>query len=493
MTQVTTLHREIQVYQAEIGVSVTTTYARELERATKKPPPKTMPASMVFSRTEEVGAVMDSGSSAVAQDVGGVFAGLCPPLGGERAAKVFIGQATGQTTGIGGHLAARFIPTVERESIDLVDKHVAVWNRELLWIAGHISRMIYELEMARVQKEWAGTSVADVEKRGKLSAEALHALRFFTFNVTTPSAAVGQEMESAFYQSVLDNKNLPLISTTGIQPIKDVRMPSAELAKFVPDLPVVPPSMLEQAPRSVARLQERGLLRDSTFDDVVNQLGKRPLTETEMISALSWWQSIGQMEAYSDRIRDRLLDACILVTDTGKIVPLSTIQTIVKPSSSSIPPDMPLPPHALPYTITKDLRAASAWTIFGWTELTLVQYITFLKNPPMSRNAEAVPETDIRISPVFAEQVLTMLGRAWLNMSANHQTAIALELKDVACIPTKAGFKKPGESYFEKNLLFDDLPTLALPKTTTIKGGLEKMLLAIGVRKTVDLQLVFTR
>jgi hypothetical protein len=30
------------------------------------------------------------------------------------------GHSTGQTTGIGGHMAARFIPTVERESIDLV-------------------------------------------------------------------------------------------------------------------------------------------------------------------------------------------------------------------------------------------------------------------------------------------------------------------------------------------------------------------------------------
>ncbi len=30
------------------------------------------------------------------------------------------GHATGQTTGIGGHVAARFIPTVERESVDLV-------------------------------------------------------------------------------------------------------------------------------------------------------------------------------------------------------------------------------------------------------------------------------------------------------------------------------------------------------------------------------------
>lgn len=30
------------------------------------------------------------------------------------------GHATAQTTGVGGHMATRFIPTVERESIDLV-------------------------------------------------------------------------------------------------------------------------------------------------------------------------------------------------------------------------------------------------------------------------------------------------------------------------------------------------------------------------------------
>lgn len=36
------------------------------------------------------------------------------------SARVFIGHATGQTTGLGGHISARFIPTVERESIDLV-------------------------------------------------------------------------------------------------------------------------------------------------------------------------------------------------------------------------------------------------------------------------------------------------------------------------------------------------------------------------------------
>lgn len=179
--------------------------------------------------------------------------------------------------------------------------------------------------------------------------------------------------------------------------------------------------------------------------------------------------------------------------DSGKVVPLSMVQTIVRPQSSSIPTDMPLPPHTLPYTITKDLKGGSIYTAFGWTELTLLQYITFLVNPPMSNVETADPESDIRTSPAFAEKVLSMLGRAWQSVSANQQSAIALELKDVECIPTKAGFKRPGEAYFEKNLLFDDLPTIAFTKVGPIKGGLEKMLLAIGVRKTVDLQLVFSR
>ncbi len=62
---------------------------------------------------------------------------MCPSLDRTGQARVFIvsksaclpwtiiqiasqGHATGQTTGLGGHMSARFIPTVERESIDLV-------------------------------------------------------------------------------------------------------------------------------------------------------------------------------------------------------------------------------------------------------------------------------------------------------------------------------------------------------------------------------------
>lgn len=491
--EVTALHREIQVYQAEIGVTVSSEFAKELERATKKAPPKVMPASLIYARAEDEQAIVDEGSEKVGKDVGGVFAGLCPPLDGEKSAKVFIGQATSQTTGIGGHLAARFIPTVERESIDLVDKHVSHWNKELLWVGGYLSRLIYELESAKLQTEWKATSVADTAGRARLTARALHALRFFTFNPTTPSATVGQEMEMAFFQCTVDNKGFPLIAKTGILPIDQVRLPKPELEAFLPDLPTVSSETLQSASRSIARLRERGLLRDVTFDDVVKQLAARPLSEMEMIAALKWWQGIADEHGYTQQVRARLIDAAVLIMDSGKVVPLSMVQTFVRPQSSSIPTDMPLPPHTLPYTVTKDLKGGSIYPTFGWTELSLLQYITFLVNPPMSTGTGVDPETDLRSSPAFAEKVLTTLGRAWQSITANQQTAIALELKDVACIPTRAGFKKPGEAYFEKNLLFDDLPTIALSKTGQIKGGLEKALLALGVRRTVDLQLVFSR
>jgi hypothetical protein len=272
-----------------------------------------------------------------------------------------------------------------------------------------------------------------------------------------------------------------------------VKLPDKDIQKFLPELPTITFETMETASRSIRRLQERGLLKVVSFDDVITHLGKRPLDEQEMVNYLQWWQTIASEDGYTSAVRARFVDAAILLGDHGKVIPLAMIQTFVKPQSSSIPTDMPLPPHTLPYTVTRELRGNSIYQIFGWTELTILQYITFLVNPPMSNHQGSDPETDIRASPAFAEKVLAMLGRAWQSISANQQTAIALELKDVACIPTKAGFKKPGESYFEKNLLFDDLPTIALPKTTAIKGGMEKMLLAIGVRKTVDLQLVFSR
>jgi hypothetical protein len=60
-------------------------------------------------------------------------------------------------------------------------------------------------------------------------------------------------------------------------------------------------------------------------------------------------------------------------------------------------------------------------------------------------------------------------------------------------VPTSGGLKIPEESYFVKADLFHDLPVVTLPSGTPIRPALERMLQALGVRKHVDLQVVFNR
>lgn len=490
--EITTFYRDILIYQGIVKVNVSQAFARELERATKKPAPDRMPASIVYSRGTDDDEAKDLNGKPFKKDVAGVFDGLCPKLDSDMSAKVFIGQPTGQTTGIGGHVASRFIPTVERESIDLVNKHVSHWNRQLLWVAGYLCRLIYELEMQGIADEWVKTSKTDDLGLSRLTARALHVIKFFNFRPTTPSTVVGQEMEASFYGCSKNNQLFPILSEQGVQPVKDVRMPQASISKFLPELPVISSAVLDQAIRLTGRLHAQRLLVDISYDDVVKQLGKRPLTQEEAVDCLKWWEDMASIEGFNLSLRNRLLDAAIVLRDDGKILPLSMVQTFIRPHSGTISPDMPIPQHTIPYSITKNLRANSINRIFGWTELNLLQYISFLTNSPMSKPATD-PSTDIRSSPEFSEKVLTMLGRSWPNLPSNIQSAIILELKDVECIPTKMGMKKTRETYFEGNLLFDDLPIIALPKGTALRGSMEKMLLAIGVRKTVDLQLVFSR
>jgi len=66
-----------------------------------------------------------------------VFAALIP----ERQGRVYIGFPTHQTTGFRGHVGApALVPTVERESIDLADAQLRVWNGELLGCVGIFAR-----------------------------------------------------------------------------------------------------------------------------------------------------------------------------------------------------------------------------------------------------------------------------------------------------------------------------------------------------------------
>lgn len=360
------------------------------------------------------------------------------------------------------------------------------------------------MELASVRRLWDGASSGDTkpdtEVQDRLRDRALHALKFFTFYTSTPSPDVSNLLEAAFF-SCSDLHTFPVISTAGVKNITDVRLPDPSFSGFVKQLPVLPDELLTEAKRMVTNLQTRGMIRDIRWPDVLDELRKRPLLVEEMIACLKWWIGLythGNTPELS-RTRTELLDATVLVTGSPnglgeEILPLNSVQTFINTRNMGgfIPTNdgAPLPKHLLPLNVSKHFAPASLIASFPWRELSIADW---LKHVTTSSVTSADVNYDINKSPVWAERVITVLARTWASLSKDAQTEICSLLKDKTCIPTNQGLKLPDESYFSNANIFKDLPIVTLPSGAAIKGMLEKVLVAVGVRKHVELQIVFDR
>lgn len=471
----------LRTVTGHLNVSVSSQFVTQMERATKKPPPKKTTYALVFTSKDEYDA---------SELKNPVFANLVPfPEQG----RVYIGFQTHQTTGTSGHMAARFMPTVERESIDFVDPYMKQWNRELLGIGGILSRCVYEEEMSDIGKLYGEIvkpdTSSDKTAQDWLQNRALHTLQFFSFASSTPSPIVGADIESAFFKCAQNGlSSLSMMSTRGILPLHKVRLSDDAVKGFIKETPVIPASIMENAKLFIRKLTDRGAIVPITTDDILTELSNRALSEQEMTEAFKWWIAFCYR---ADRgtlahFQSRFLNSAVMTVGTGvseRIVPLSQIRYWLNPQR--IPPEVRLPSSCLPYPFSKAFPSADLANFFGqWQELSLETWIKFL----VSEKAED-PTVDIELSPVFAENVLTILARAWSSLGKGQKEAIIATLSQRACIPTKTGMKTPTQAYLPNVNLFDDLPTV----TFSSKKLPETLLEALGVRRHVELQLIFTR
>lgn len=358
--------------------------------------------------------------------------------------------------------------------------------------------------MATIQDLWNASAESDKSKEGMdpelrlwLRNRSLHALRFFTFHGSTPSSVVSSEMRTAFFSCAPTGHPFPIVSSTGIHNARDVRMPDSTFSGFLKQLPVFPEELLAGAKLMVAGLREKGMLKDISFMDVLQELRSRPLSEPEMVLCLKWWIDIfkqgGNTELY--QIRTELLNAAVLSTGAlgtshGEILALSAIKTFLNPRSLVIPTDGPLPDHLLPITVGRNFDTESLHTAFPWRELTVLDWIKHISDTAVCKKNV---EFDLSTSPPWAERVLQVLTRSWPSLSKSAQAEIVILLKGKTCIPTSGGMKVPEDSYFSNADIFHDLPVTTLPSGSPIKPPLAKVLEALGVRKHVDLQVIFDR
>lgn len=490
LTAVTTSHVFLSVTTGTIRTSVSASFAAELERATKKPPPKTTKLAILTSSYDEAAASNNPSKSETVARVVDVFASVLP--GKKPGGRVFIGFPTHQTTGAGMHLSApSVIPTVERESIDLNARWVRTWNIEMLRAAGIMTRLAFSKEMSDLGAKVRGLSGTqgrgvqiskqDVEK---LMPEALHTLQTFTFSESTPSSQVSQIIEEAFW-TTYKKASIEVYSTRGVLSTTAVRMATEDLSGFVEGIPVIPEAMTSH--KFIKKLIDYGLITEINVADVKKELGAKALTKEQLVAFIGWAGKKAIMGAIESSTIQDLLDSAVAMVgeneNQGDIVALSTIKYYR--NASRIPPEMPVPPDTLSWELTKSSTPAELQAL-GWEPLEIVPWLRFLVESVRGRNGLS-SEQDITWSPSFSGQVLVILSKQWESLSASSKGTVVALLRPLTIIPTKFGMKIPTEAYFAHVKLFDDLPIVTLANVK------EKFLSALGVRKTVELDTIFQR
>ncbi|ORY03583.1 hypothetical protein BCR34DRAFT_492258 [Clohesyomyces aquaticus] len=462
----------LQVSTVEVETRVSRTFAAEIERATKKPPPKKTRIALLTSPYHDSSATLASGSGTTAELSSKIFAQILPSNSG----RIFIGFPTAQTTGFLAHISApSLIPTVERENVDMNARFISTWNKELLRVAGLACRISYMSDLADIKAKTQKDPSA-------LIPQAVYAFKQFTGTTSHPSTLLGETIEEAFWNCSKE-RTLDILSTKGVLPSRYVRMP-AETLSFLGEVPMVPQELASQAVAFMVKLHERGFISELTMADICKGLESRALNEEELMEFLKWCGAKLESQEMDTLGVRNLFDITVANIDikpgimsSGKILQLGDIQTYV--NAARITPTLPIPPDTIPFAFSKSLHPKQL-QLFGWSELTIPQWLRFMTTTPVLQ--------DFTSSEKLASQVLGLTAKSWDQLDGASKEAVVSILTPHSVMPTKMGMRRPPESYFSSVKLFDDLPTVA-----PFVVSKEKFLLALGVRKTVDLPTVFDR
>ncbi|OQE93148.1 hypothetical protein PENNAL_c0006G08952 [Penicillium nalgiovense] len=474
----------LHINTASLQPSISRDLSKELERATRKPPPKKATLAIL---TPSYDANMATGASSSQSEI---LSSILP----SKAGKVFIGFPTQQTTGLNAHVSApSVIPTVERESIDLNTRYISKWNLEMLRAVGIVCRIAWSAEMATIKSKL--TSKVGPSRSSKIRKEdivdvlpeAIHTANQFAFRESTPSSVLGQTIEDAFWMCNR-NASIEVLSTCGVIPSHQTRIAPKDLS-FMDSIPALPEEFVQGAKDFVKRLTDFGLVTEITVSDIKRELESNTLRSNQILEFISW---LGRktVAGQLDRSSVQSLLRVAVANDEDKegvptrLIVFADITCYLNPLR--IPADLPIPPSMIPFRFTKSLDKHELEAL-GWVELQIVPWLNWIVKNCGDRNIFSIDQ-DITQSATFSGQVLPVLSKQWETLSQASKQGVVATLQPQTVIPTKLGMKQPMQTYFASVRLFDDLPVVH-----GLNGVKEKILVQLGVRKTVELGVIFDR
>ncbi|CAG8755482.1 1010_t:CDS:2, partial [Funneliformis caledonium] len=251
LTSVDAINVQLRMISGNLDVGVDEKFSTEMERITKKKPPKETNIQMIFT---EFGNSFEGNTSQIFKDL----------LPYPEQGKIYIGFPTHQTTGCCFNFAARVIPTVVRESIDLVEKTLAIYNEVLLRIAGTLCRIVYEDEMSQIKQIYNETSGVDNESDDENTSKPVNGLK-------------------------VEQTKIIYFVKKWVYPISSVFIPNPRMAGFIKKVPVVSDMIYERCGTFFIKAFAMKLIKKLTFQEVIRELKSRRLCEDEIIELLEWW------------------------------------------------------------------------------------------------------------------------------------------------------------------------------------------------------------
>ncbi|KKY25461.1 putative hatpase_c domain-containing protein [Phaeomoniella chlamydospora] len=469
----------LHITTATISTSTTRIFAEELERATKKPPPKTTRIAILTASPESLAKGADN-------DRNEVFSTVLPTKNG----RIFIGFATHQTTGLSASISApSVIPTVERESIDLNARWVRSWNIELLRAAGIVCRISWYLEMQnlkeQLERRFPDKKNIRLDEVSSVIEQGTFVAQQFSFRESTPASRVGQVIEDAFW-TCSKKASIDVLSTCGVLPTHQIRIAPKELS-FMDGIPTIPEQIIKGAATFVSRLTDFGLVTELTDTDVKIGLESQALSSKQLQEFVCWLTSKAAKNGIHNNTVKDLLAVAVANDDSHgqeRLLIMGDIKYFLNPGK--IPAELPTPPSTIPFQYTRTIGRVDLESI-GWEELQIVPWVRWLLTRT-GDHAVLQADQDLTTSSSFAAQVLPILSRQWDGLSQSSKNTLVEILSVKTVIPTKLGMRRPGESYFPNVKIFEDLAVVQ-----GLQSVKDKFLLALGVRKTLELNVVFDR
>ena len=374
--------------------------------------------------------------------------------------------------------------------------HYPAWNEELLYVGGFLCRMVYELEVSKIQTSWETAAAAKPSSylphqlRNRLQERFHHVLKFFTFHHSTPSPKVAQLLVKSFHEC----STLPLrfLSSVGVLESPDVRVFNPVFAKFLKSLPMLSEYATVNCAHFIAALPDRHKIPETAPSDILQTLCCSTLSAEELVECLRWWLSSRQNNQTLDMAD--LLQAASFGGTHGD-TRLSSITHVIDPKilGPHIPHDGPLPQTILPIAISTRFSPEDLAT-FKWGEFPVASWLQHISRPDVMLADE---KYDITRSVDWASRVLGTLSRVWSKLSKDMQSESSEVLKNKPCVPTSKGLCSPECSYLPiaDNPLFNhfDLPIVGSYSEFRVDEDMMKLLLLIGVRSNPPVELLSRR